>query len=88
MGSTLAVVEVQPAIDQLPPGSPLAGMARRRFGGKSLLEWVIRRASDAERLARDFPRATLIKIARSLAYVMIDAPEELASAIVDIAAAS
>ena len=32
--------------------------------------------SDAERLARDFPRATLITIPHSLAYVMIDAPQE------------
>jgi spore coat polysaccharide biosynthesis protein SpsF len=51
MVSTLAVVEVHPAIEHLPFGSPLAGMARRRFGGKSLLEWVIRRVSDADRIA-------------------------------------
>jgi spore coat polysaccharide biosynthesis protein SpsF len=51
MITTLAVVEVHPAIEQLPDGSPLAGMARRRFGGKSLLEWVIRRVSDAERIS-------------------------------------
>lgn len=47
MVTTLAVVEVHPAIDDLPAGSPLAGIARRRFGGKSLLEWVVRRVSDA-----------------------------------------
>jgi len=50
MLTTLAVVEVQPAIEQLAPSSPLAGIARRRFGGKSLLEWVVRRVSDADRL--------------------------------------
>jgi spore coat polysaccharide biosynthesis protein SpsF len=50
MVTTLAVVEVRPAIEPLSPDSPLAGMARRRFGGKSLLEWVVRRVSDAERL--------------------------------------
>jgi spore coat polysaccharide biosynthesis protein SpsF len=49
--TTLAVVEVQPAIEALPALSPLAGMARRRFGGKSLLAWLIRRVSDAQRLA-------------------------------------
>src|SRR5262249_48608156 len=51
MATTLAVVEVHPAIETLAAGSPLAGMARRRFGGKSLLEWVVRRVSDAERLS-------------------------------------
>jgi spore coat polysaccharide biosynthesis protein SpsF len=50
MVATLVVVEIHPAIELLVPGSPLAGMARRRFGGKSLLEWVVRRVSDAERL--------------------------------------
>jgi spore coat polysaccharide biosynthesis protein SpsF len=49
--TTFAVVEVQPAIEALAAGSPLAGMARRRFGGKPLVEWLIRRVSDAERLA-------------------------------------
>ena len=51
MATTLAVVEVHPAIETLAAGSPLAGMARRRFGGKSLLEWVVRRVSDAELLS-------------------------------------
>jgi spore coat polysaccharide biosynthesis protein SpsF len=51
MVMTLAAVEVHPAIGPLEPGSPLAGMARRRFGGKSLLEWVVRRVSEADRLA-------------------------------------
>lgn len=49
MGRALGIVEVQPALD-LPAGSPLAGMARRRFGGKTLLEWVVRRVSDAEQI--------------------------------------
>jgi spore coat polysaccharide biosynthesis protein SpsF len=50
MVTTLAVVEVHPAVEELRPGSPLAGIARRRFGGKSLLEWVVRRVSEAERI--------------------------------------
>jgi spore coat polysaccharide biosynthesis protein SpsF len=50
MGGVLGIVEVQPAIEGLSDKSPLAGMARRRFGGKTLLEWVVRRMSDAERL--------------------------------------
>jgi spore coat polysaccharide biosynthesis protein SpsF len=48
MVTTLAVVEVHPAVENLLAGSPLAGIARRRFGGKSLLDWVVRRVSDAE----------------------------------------
>src|SRR5438270_49646 len=51
MVTTLAVVEVQPAIEHLRPDSPLAGMARRRFGGKSLLEWVVRRVSEADSIS-------------------------------------
>jgi spore coat polysaccharide biosynthesis protein SpsF (cytidylyltransferase family) len=51
MERAVAVVEVHPAIDDLPADSPLAGMARRRFGGKSLLEWVVRRVSDADRIS-------------------------------------
>jgi spore coat polysaccharide biosynthesis protein SpsF (cytidylyltransferase family) len=51
MVTTLAMVEVHPAIEELRPGSPLAGIARRRFGGKSLLEWVVRRVSEAERVS-------------------------------------
>jgi spore coat polysaccharide biosynthesis protein SpsF len=50
MVASLAVVEVWPAIADLASNSPLAGMARRRFGGKTLLEWVVRRVSDAERI--------------------------------------
>ncbi len=51
MVKTLAVVEVHPAVEELPPGSPLAGIARRQFGGKTLLEWVVRRVSEAERIS-------------------------------------
>jgi spore coat polysaccharide biosynthesis protein SpsF len=51
MATTLAIVEVQPSIDGLRPGSPLAGIARRLFGGKTLLEWVVRRISEAQRIA-------------------------------------
>ena len=50
MGGVVGIVEVQPAVEGLADNSPLAGMARRRFGGKTLLEWVVRRMSDAERL--------------------------------------
>jgi spore coat polysaccharide biosynthesis protein SpsF (cytidylyltransferase family) len=51
MAATLALVEVEPDIDHLQPDSPLAGMARRRFGGKSLLEWVVRRVSESQRIS-------------------------------------
>jgi spore coat polysaccharide biosynthesis protein SpsF (cytidylyltransferase family) len=47
MATTLAVVEVLPAIEDLSTRSPLAGIARRRFAGKTLLEWLVRRVSDA-----------------------------------------
>jgi spore coat polysaccharide biosynthesis protein SpsF (cytidylyltransferase family) len=50
MGGVVGIVEVQPAVEGIADHSPLAGMARRRFGGKTLLEWVVRRMSDAERL--------------------------------------
>jgi spore coat polysaccharide biosynthesis protein SpsF len=50
MDATLAVVEVWPAIQDLCSNAPLAGMARRRFGGKTLLEWVVRRVSEAQRV--------------------------------------
>jgi spore coat polysaccharide biosynthesis protein SpsF len=57
MDGVVGIVEVQPAVADLAEGSPLsgasplAGMARRKFGGKTLLEWVVRRVSEAERLA-------------------------------------
>jgi spore coat polysaccharide biosynthesis protein SpsF len=51
MDGVVGIVEVQPAVVDLAEGSPLAGIARRKFGGKTLLEWVVRRVSEAERLA-------------------------------------
>jgi spore coat polysaccharide biosynthesis protein SpsF len=51
MEGVVGIVEVQPAVADLVDGSPLAGIARRKFGGKTLLEWVVRRVSEAERLA-------------------------------------
>ena len=51
MAGVVGIVEVQPACGAAADKSPLAGMARRRFGGKTLLEWVVRRVSDSERLA-------------------------------------
>lgn len=52
MVTTLGVVEVQPAVESLSLKSPLAGIARRRFGGKTLLEWVVRRVGDAQRISQ------------------------------------
>ena len=66
MVTTLAVVEVHPAVEDLRPGSPLAGIARRRFGGKSLLEWVVRRVSEAERISGIVVRAGHDSLATSL----------------------
>ena len=66
MVTTLAVVEVHPDVEDLAQGSPLAGIARRRFGGKSLLEWVVRRASDAERISGIVVLAGNDSLARSL----------------------
>jgi spore coat polysaccharide biosynthesis protein SpsF len=51
MDGVVGIVEVQPAVADLGDGSPLAGIARRKLGGKTLLEWVVRRVSEAERLA-------------------------------------
>lgn len=51
MDGVVGIVEVQPAVADLAEGSPLAGIARRKFGGKTLLEWVVRRVSESERLA-------------------------------------
>lgn len=66
MVTTLAVVEVHPAVEDLQPGSPLAGIARRRFGGKSLLEWVVRRVSESERISGIVVLAGNGSLARSL----------------------
>lgn len=46
MFTTVGVVEVQPRLPHL-SNSPLSGMARRRFGGKTLVEWIARRLSDS-----------------------------------------
>jgi spore coat polysaccharide biosynthesis protein SpsF len=66
METTLAVVEVHPAVEALPPRSPLAGIARRRFGGKPLLEWVVRRVSEAERISGIIVLAGDDSLSRSL----------------------
>lgn len=67
MLKTLAFVEVQPSVDQFRADSPLAGIARRRFGGKTLLEWVVRRVSDAERVDGVIVLAGDDRLSRSLA---------------------
>ena len=67
MGTTLGVVEVQPAVDELSLKCPLAGIARRRFGGKTLLEWVVRRVGDAQRISRIVVVAGDDPLTRSLA---------------------
>ena len=46
----VGIVEVEPVMDGLLDHSPLAGIARRRFGGRTLLEWVVRRVTEADRL--------------------------------------
>ena len=67
MGTTLGVVEVQPAVEALSLKSPLAGIARRRFGGKTLLEWVVRRVGDAQRISKIVVLAGDDPLTRSLA---------------------
>ena len=67
MVTTLGVVEVQPAVESLSLKSPLAGIARRRFGGKTLLEWVVRRVGDAQRLSQIVVVAGDDPLTRSLA---------------------
>ena len=66
MGGVLGIVEIQPAVEGLSEKSPLAGMARRQFGGKSLLEWVVRRMSDADRLTGVVVLAAGDALSRSL----------------------
>jgi spore coat polysaccharide biosynthesis protein SpsF len=85
MVTTLAVVEVCPAIEDVPPMSPLAGMARRRFADKTLLEWLVRRVSDAERIDEIVVLTGDDAVSRSLAVhcppdarvVSSDAPDPL-----------
>ena len=67
MVTTLGVVEVQPAVEALSLKSPLAGIARRRFGGKTLLEWVVRRLGDAQRISHIVVLAGDDPLTRSLA---------------------
>ena len=67
MFTTLGVVEVVPSLDGLPSNSPLAGIARRRFAGKTLLEWVVRRVSDADHLQQIVVTAGPDTLSRSLA---------------------
>jgi spore coat polysaccharide biosynthesis protein SpsF len=67
MFTTLGVVEVLPSLDGLSSKSPLAGIARRRFAGKSLLEWVVRRVTDADHLEQIVVTAGPDLLSRSLA---------------------
>ena len=67
MFTTLGVVEVIPSLDGLSSKSPLAGIARRRFAGKTLLEWVVRRVTDADHLAQVVVTAGPDPLSRSLA---------------------
>ncbi len=70
MGTTLGVVEVQPAVEGLSLKSPLAGIARRRFGGKTLLEWVVRRVGDAQKVSKIVVVAGDDSLSRSLAELV------------------
>ena len=67
MVTTLGVVEVLPSLEGLSSKSPLAGIGRRRFAGKSLLEWVVRRVSDADHLEQVVVTAGPDLLSRSLA---------------------
>lgn len=69
MVTTLGVVEVIPSVDGLSSKSPLAGIARRRFAGKTLLEWVVRRVSDADHLEQIVVVAGPDPLSRSLAQL-------------------
>ncbi len=69
MLNTLGVVEVLPSLDGLSSKSPLAGIARRRFAGKTLLEWVVRRVTDADHLAQVVVTAGPDTLSRSLAQL-------------------
>src|SRR6266513_3811612 len=69
MVTTLGVVEVIPSVEGLSTTSPLAGIARRRFAGKTLLEWVVRRVSDADHLEQIVVSAGSDPLSRSLAQL-------------------
>jgi spore coat polysaccharide biosynthesis protein SpsF len=67
MLTTIGVVEVIPSLHDISPRSPLAGIARRRFAGKTLLEWVVRRVSDADHLEQIVVAAGPDLLSRTLA---------------------
>lgn len=67
MLTTIGVVEVIPSLQDISPRSPLAGIARRRFAGKTLLEWVVRRVSDADHLEQVVVAAGPDALSRTLA---------------------
>ena len=52
MYNTLGIIEVCSAADEKPGGQFCRHLAQRRFGSQSLLEWVVRRVTEAERLDR------------------------------------
>jgi spore coat polysaccharide biosynthesis protein SpsF (cytidylyltransferase family) len=66
MNGAWGLVEIRPALANLDERSPLAGIARRRFGGKSLLEWVVRHVSDAQQLTNVAVVAGSDPVSRSL----------------------
>lgn len=66
MAKTVGVVEVVPACDFSAHAS-LFGIGRRKFAGKPLLEWVVRRVSDAQQLDEVIVLASDTPMGRSLA---------------------
>ena len=76
MVTTLGIVEVLPAVEGLSLKSPLAGIARRRFGGKTLLEWVVRRVGDSQQLSQIVVLCGDDPLSRSLAEL---APSDVRS---------
>ncbi len=50
MLSTLGIVQLDAACDGLEATDRLAAISRRRFAGKTLLEWVLRRVTEAAQL--------------------------------------
>ncbi|HZL89199.1 MAG TPA: NTP transferase domain-containing protein [Pirellulaceae bacterium] len=92
MVTTLGVVEVQPAVESLSLKSPLAGIARRRFGGKTLLEWVVRRVGDAQRLSQivvvagdDLLTRTLAELAPADVRTYVSRAEDPLGRLADVA---
>ncbi len=66
MDNTIGIVEVVPACDFSRHAS-LFGIGRRRFAGKPLLEWVVRRVSEAQQLSEVVVLASDDPLGRSLA---------------------